>query len=160
MQARGRAPDLDFERVQGGRRMTPEEHAEQYTRMQQGSLPGELGAVWEAVEPRRTAGRLEVERRHMAPNGFLHAASVIALVDTACGYGCVASLPAGASGFTTIELKTNFLGTARPGETVGCEARLVHGGRTTQVWDAFAVNRTTGKTMALFRCTQMLLYPR
>jgi uncharacterized protein (TIGR00369 family) len=96
----------------------------------------------------------------MAPNGFLHAASVIALVDSACGYGCIASLPQGASSFTTIELKANYLGSAKEGETVTGSARLVHGGRTTQVWDAEAVNETTGKTMALFRCTQMVLYPR
>jgi uncharacterized protein (TIGR00369 family) len=140
--------------------MTPEARAAQYNQVQQGNLPGELGLVWEAVEHGRAVGRLEVEPRHMAPNGFLHAASVVALADTACGFGCVASLPEGASGFTTIELKTNFLGSARAGETVGCEARLVHGGRATQVWDAEAVNRTTGKTMALFRCTQMVLYPR
>jgi uncharacterized protein (TIGR00369 family) len=140
--------------------MTPEERAAQFSQAQQGLLPGELGLVWEAVEAGRVAGRLEVARRHMAPNGFLHAASVVALVDTACGFGCIASLPEGASGFTTLELKTNFLASARAGETVACEARLVHGGRSTQVWDAEAVNRTTGRTMALFRCTQMVLYPR
>jgi uncharacterized protein (TIGR00369 family) len=96
----------------------------------------------------------------MAPNGYLHAASIIALVDSACGYGCMLSLPEGGTGFTTVELKSNFLASARPGETVTCEARLAHGGRTTQVWDAEAVNATSGRTMALFRCTQMILYPR
>lgn len=95
----------------------------------------------------------------MAPNGFLHAASIIALVDTACGYGSVASLPEGTVGFTTLELKANYLGTARDG-TVTCEARMVHGGRTTQVWDAEARHEETGKTIALFRCTQMVLWPK
>jgi len=127
---------------------------------QEGTLPGDLGIRWEEVATGRAAGHFTVAGGHMAPNGFLHAASVIALVDSACGFACVASLPEGASGFTTIELKTNFLGTAKEGETVACTARLVHGGRTTQIWDAEAVNRTTGKTMALFRCTQMVLYPR
>jgi uncharacterized protein (TIGR00369 family) len=140
--------------------MTPEALAAEFNRMQQGTLPGEQGVVWEAVEPGRAAVRLAIEPRHMAPNGFLHAASVIVLVDTACGYGCRASLPEGATGFTTIELKSNFLASAKAGEVIGCEARLAHSGRTTQVWDAEAVNRTSGRTMALFRCTQMLLYPR
>ena len=140
--------------------MTPQERARQYTQDQQGMLPGELGLVWEELETGRAKGRFEVERRHMAPNGFLHAASVIALADTACGYACAASLPQGASGFTTIELKSNFLASARPGEAVTCEARLVHGGRQTQVWDAEVTNETSGRTMALFRCTQMVLYPR
>jgi uncharacterized protein (TIGR00369 family) len=134
--------------------------ATQFAERQQGTLPGELGIQWDEVVQGRGAGWFTVERRHMAPNGFLHAASVIALVDSACGYACMTSLPDGATGFTTIELKANYLGTAKAGDTVACEARLVHGGRMTQVWDAEAVNRSTGKTMALFRCTQMILYPR
>jgi len=140
--------------------MTDGNQAELFAQRQQGTLPGELGIEWDEVAKGRASGRFIVERRHMAPNGFLHAASVIALVDSACGYGCMTSLPDGASGFTTIELKANYLGTAKEGETVACTARLVHGGRMTQVWDAEAVNETTGKTMALFRCTQMVLYPR
>jgi uncharacterized protein (TIGR00369 family) len=140
--------------------ISPEERARQFSQIQEGLLPGELDLVWEELEPGRARGRFEAARRHMAPNGYLHAAAVIALADTASGYGCMASLPEGASGFTTIEMKSNFLATAKVGETVGCEARLVHGGRQTQVWDAEVVNRATGKAMALFRCTQMVLYPR
>jgi len=127
---------------------------------QRGTLPGELEVTWDEVANGSARGRFTVARKHMAANGFLHAASVVALVDSACGYGCVASLPEGANGFTTIELKANYLGTAKEGETVACRAWLVHGGRMTQVWDAEAVNETTGKAMALFRCTQMVLYPR
>ena len=127
---------------------------------QRGTLPGELGIAWDVVANGEAAGRFTVIRGHMAPNGFLHAASIIALVDTACGYGCMASLPDGASGFTTVELKANYLGTAKEGDVVACKARLLHGGRMTQVWDAEASNETTGKAMALFRCTQMVPYPR
>jgi uncharacterized protein (TIGR00369 family) len=140
--------------------MTDGNQAEAFARRQQGALPAELGIELQEVARGRAAGRFTVAKKHMAPNGFLHAASVIALVDSACGYGCMTSLPEGATGFTTIELKANFLGTAREGDVVACTARLVHGGRTTQVWDAEAVNETTGKPMALFRCTQMVLYPR
>jgi 1,4-dihydroxy-2-naphthoyl-CoA hydrolase len=140
--------------------MSEDNRAPQFEAFQQGTLPAELGLKWDEVTTGHVKGRFTVEPRHMAPNGFVHAASIIALVDSACGYGCVASLPQGASGFTTIELKANYLATAKAGETVTCEARLVHGGRTTQVWDAEASNADTGKTMALFRCTQMVLYPR
>ena len=108
------------------------------------------------MEEKRVEARLEIRAEMLAPNGYLHAATVIALADTASGYGCVASLPEGATGFTTIELKTNFLGTATEG-TLVCEAVRVHGGRTTQVWDA-TVTHEGGKTVALFRCTQLLLY--
>jgi uncharacterized protein (TIGR00369 family) len=131
-----------------------------FTERQQRTLPGVLGIAWDEVANGRARGRFTVETQHMAANGYLHAASVVALLDTASGYACLASLPEGASGFTTIELKTNYLGTAKVGETVACEARLLHGGRMTQVWDAQAINEATGKTIAAFRCTQMVLYPR
>jgi 1,4-dihydroxy-2-naphthoyl-CoA hydrolase len=134
--------------------------AAHFAERQKGALPGELGIEWDEVATGRAAGWFTVTPRHMAPNGFLHAASVIALADSACGYACVASLPEGAAGFTTIEIKTNFLWTAKVSETVAATARLVHGGRMTQVWDAEVVNRTTGKPMALFRCTQMVLWPK
>ncbi len=101
--------------------------------------------------------RLEIRDELLAPNGYLHAATVVALADTVSGYGCVASLPEGATGFTTIELKANFLGTVTEG-TLRCETVLVHGGRTTQVWDATVTSEESGKTIALFRCTQLLLY--
>jgi len=105
------------------------------------------------------AGRIEVLPHHLAPNGFLHAATVITLADTLAGYGCSMSLPEGATGFTTIELKSNFLGTVREGAIIG-RARMLHGGRTTQVWDAEVTGEATGRLIASFRCTQMVLYPR
>lgn len=126
---------------------------------QKGHLPGHLGLEWLEARPGYLRGRFDVQQHHMAPNGFLHAASVIGLADTACGYGSAISLPEGGVGFTTIELKANFLGTARDG-AVACEAKLVHGGRNTQVWDAVVSDEKTGKTIALFRCTQMVLYPK
>lgn len=95
----------------------------------------------------------------MAVNGYLHAGTVVSLADTAAGFGCVAHLPEGAESFTTIELKTNHVATARDG-TVQCVARLVHGGRLTQVWDATVTHAETGKVIAHYRATQMILYPR
>jgi len=135
------------------------ENAPVFAERQKGTLPGLLGLEWETVQPGLVRGSFTVAQHHMAPNGFLHAASVITLADSACGYGSFTSLPEGASGFTTIELKTNFMGTARDG-VVAVEAKMVHGGRTTQVWDAVVTHRDTGKTMALFRCTQSVLWPK
>jgi uncharacterized protein (TIGR00369 family) len=122
-------------------------------------LPGVLGIEFDSVESGLVRSRLTVERRHMAPNGFMHAASVIALADTSCGYGSQVSLPAGATGFTTVELKSNFMGTSEVGAVIACRAWLVHGGRSTQIWDA-EVTDESGRTLALFRCTQMVLYPK
>jgi len=132
--------------------------ASEFNASQHGSLPDLLGITFEDVAPGHVRGHFNVRPGHMAPNGYLHAASVVALADTSCGYGCTASLPEGARGFTTIELKSNHVATARNGHDVVCEARLVHRGRTTQVWDAEVTNATTGKVMALFRCTQLILY--
>jgi 1,4-dihydroxy-2-naphthoyl-CoA hydrolase len=122
-----------------------------------GYLPGLVGVEIVTVSRDAVESRMAVRREVMAPNGFLHAASVIALADTSCGYGCVAALPEGAKGFTTVELKANFLGTAREG-TIACRATPVHLGRTTQVWDAVVTNEATGARIALFRCTQMVLW--
>ena len=122
-------------------------------------LPGLLGIVFTHAEPGKIVAELEVKPSVMAPNGFLHAGSVVTLADTACGYGCRGSLPEGASGFTTIELKSNHLGTARDG-TIIATATAIHLGKNTHVWDATVTHKTTGKTIALFRCTQMVLYPK
>ena len=124
-----------------------------------GTLPGWIGMEVVTVEGTRVTSRLPVRPELMAPIGYLHAATVVALADTTSGYGTWANLPEGARGFTTIELKSNFIGTAREG-VVACEATLAHGGRSTQVWDARVTAEATGKTIALFRCTQLILYPR
>ena len=123
-----------------------------------GKLPGLLGIELLSVEEGLMTAELKVREELLAPNGYLHAATVVALADTMCGYGCIAHLPDGAKGFTTIELKSNHLGTALDG-TIWVEARPQHLGRTTQVWDATVRHRETGKTIALFRCTQMVLWP-
>ena len=120
-------------------------------------LPGHLGVVITHVGPNEVRSELAVRKALMAPNGYLHAGSVITLADTSAGYGCVAHLPAGATGFTTVELKSNHLGTALDG-TIECVATAVHLGRTTQVWDAVVSHRESGRRIALFRCTQMILY--
>ena len=124
-----------------------------------GRLPGMLGVTLREIEVGRAVGEVVLRPELRAPNGFLHAATVIGLADTLCGYGCVAALPEGATGFTTVETKSNHLATATEG-TISCTASLVHGGRTTQVWDATVTHNETGKTIALFRCTQMVLWPR
>jgi 1,4-dihydroxy-2-naphthoyl-CoA hydrolase len=119
------------------------------------AFPGLVGVEVDEVADGVARARLPLRDDHLAPNGYLHAAAVVALADTACGYGCILSLPEGGIGFTTIELKTNFLRSVRQG-TISCEARLVHGGRTTQVWDA-TVSAPDGRPLALFRCTQLVL---
>lgn len=124
-----------------------------------GRLPGLFGLQVLHLAEGELLMRLPIRGDLLAPNGFLHAASIVALADTACGYACVAHLPDGAENFTTIELKSNFLGTATDG-AIDAIAHAAHLGRTTQVWDATVTEVSTGKTIALFRCTQMILWPK
>jgi 1,4-dihydroxy-2-naphthoyl-CoA hydrolase len=119
-------------------------------------LPGHLGIEVLAVEPEEVRMRMRVERSKCAWNGFLHAGAVVSLADSACGYATVRNLPEDAKGFTTLELKANFLGTVLEGDVV-CTARPLHRGRTTHVWDAEVVAEKTRKAIAHFRCTQMIL---
>ena len=130
-----------------------------FARRGEGRLPGLIGFRPVAIVEGRVDAELDIRPELLAPNGYLHAATVIALADTACGYGCIAHLPPGAENFTTIELKTNFLGTAREGKLV-CVATASHLGSTTQVWDAVVTDPGTGRNIALFRCTQLVLWPR
>ena len=132
---------------------------ERFNQRAEGKLPGHIGMVVTHAARDRFEGYFDIAPHHHAPNGFLHAGALVTLADTCCGYGCIVNLPAGASGFTTVELKSNHLGTTLEG-TVDCVARPAHVGRTTQVWDATVTHRESGRTLALFRCTQMVLYPK
>lgn len=132
--------------------------AREYNDMRKGTWIGDLGIEITGVQPGKVTAEVKVRKELLSPNGFLHAASVIALADSLCGSGTMENLPVGARGYTTIELKANLVGTARDG-VIECEASLAHGGRTTQVWDAKVSAKQTGKTIALFRCTQLIMYP-
>lgn len=130
---------------------------ESFNQIGVGKLPGLLGIVITRADRSEVAAELAIEQKHLAPNGFLHAGTVVTLADTCAGYGCIANLPAAATGFTTIELKSNHLGTALEG-TILSSAKPVHLGKTTQVWDVVVTRKESGKTIALFRCTQLILY--
>lgn len=135
------------------------ETIEQWNKAGSDYLPGLLGMKFVRVDAEEVIAEIDVGKSHNAWNGFLHAGTIVSLADTCCGYGGLSALPEGASGFTTVELKTNFLSTERKGLIRGV-ARPLHLGRSTQVWDATVTAADTGKTLAHFRCTQMILWPR
>jgi uncharacterized protein (TIGR00369 family) len=122
-------------------------------------LPGYLGIEILSIAAGTVSSRMPVKKLHFAPNNFLHAASIVALADTSCGYATIAHLPEGAQSFTTIELKSNHLGTVKDG-SIACVATAQHLGRNTQVWDAVVTDEASGRKIALFRCTQMILWPK
>ncbi len=131
--------------------------ADYFNRISKGKIPDLMGIEILSVEHNTLTCRLAIDPSHLAPNGFLHAAATIALADTACGYGTIANLPDGATGHATIELKSNFVGTVREG-ALFCRATALHAGRTIQVWDATVTDENGGRTIAHFRCSQMIFH--
>jgi 1,4-dihydroxy-2-naphthoyl-CoA hydrolase len=139
--------------------LRPDVSVENLNRRTGDNLPGWFGLEVVDVSEGRLAMEVVIKPQFLAPNGYLHAAAVIALADTAAGYATIAHLPDGATSFTTIELKSNFLATAVDG-TLRAEAGVEHQGRTTQVWDVKVTHIDSDKTIALFRCSQMILWPK
>lgn len=131
---------------------------EDLNRASEGKLPGHLGLMVTEVADGRLAGRLEVRPDLVAHTGYLLAGALLSCLDILCAYGVSTAWPDGANGFTTVEVKSNFVGTVTEGAVL-FEAELMHGGRLTQVWDARARAEASGKLMAAFRCTQIILYP-
>ena len=136
--------------------LRPEVTIDGFHERQVGSLPDRYGLRVTALAEGRLDAQLTLQPWMLAPNGYLHAASVVLLADTCAGYATLAHLPNGAKNFTTIELKSNFLGTAKEG-VIRTECTAEHLGRTTQVWSASVFNEA-GRKLALFRCTQMILW--
>ena len=142
-------------------KLRPEFTVSELNKRSSENLPGLMGVEALSVSENTLTSCMRLRNVHFAPNGYLHAASVIALADTTCGYATIAHLPEGAASFTTIELKSNHLGTVRgEGEVILCTATAQHLGGNTQVWDAVVSDQATGKKIALFRCTQMVLWPK
>jgi 1,4-dihydroxy-2-naphthoyl-CoA hydrolase len=120
-------------------------------------LPEHLGLVVTEVDVGRVVGRLTVRPDLVSHTGYLLAGVGLTLADLLCAYGVSTAWPEGAKNFTTAEVKCNFIGTALEGE-VEIAASLVHSGRTTQLWDAEITSLSSGKRIALFRATQIILY--
>ena len=122
--------------------------------------PGMVGVEVLTCEPEEVTGRLDVTEELVAGTGFLWAPVVVTLADWLCACGTGANLPSKEHSFTTVEFKSNFLGSVPVGGAIrGC-ARPAHIGRTTQVWDVDVTNEANDRRIALFRCTQMVLSPR
>lgn len=131
--------------------------ADYFNELSLGKFPGHVGVSITEVAPGKIKAEMPVKKELFAPNGFLHAGSIITLADTVAGYSCVANLPESAKPFTTIELKSNFMGAARDG-VLECESIAEHMGRTTHVWRVEVWHKTSKKKVAVFSCTQMILY--
>ena len=132
--------------------------AREHNERKKNTWVGQLDIEIISAERGSVVGQVRVRPDFLAPNGFIHGAVMVSLADSLCGSGTVEALPDGATAHTTVELKANLLGSIRDG-ILECRATMVHGGKATQVWDATVIARESGKTLALFRCTQLILYP-
>ena len=108
------------------------------------------------IEDAEVEGRLEVDRRHLHPGGYVHGGVWVAFADTVAAWGTFRHLQAGAD-FTTAELKANVFKAARPGDVLTALGHPLHVGRRTQVWEVRI--QKDGKNAAFFTCTQMILTP-
>lgn len=120
-------------------------------------LPGLLGIKITGLRENFISAEIVINQSHFAPNGYIHAGTLVSMADSIAGYGCIAHLPENGISFTTIELKSNFLSSAKSGALL-CEAIPLHLGKTTQLWDATVKHKETNKVMAIFRCTQLIIY--
>lgn len=128
-----------------------------FNELGKGHFPEVLGIVIIEVSEGRMVAEMAVKQELFAPNNFLHAGSIVTMADTVAGYSTISNLPETAKSFTTLELKSNFMGAIREG-TLICESMAEHMGRTTQVWRVEVKNKATGKLLAVFSCTQLVLY--
>ena len=120
-------------------------------------FPGLMGIHITELNEGRMTGEMAIKPEFFAPNGFLHAGSIVTFADTLAGYATVAHLPEKGKSFTTIELKSNFMGAAKQGKLKGvCKAE--HTGKTTQIWRVDVSESETNKRVAIFSCTQLVLY--
>ena len=131
---------------------TPEQEA-----IQGQPLARLLGIEVVEARPGRVLARLTVRAEICTSGGILHGGAFMALADTAGAIGASLNLRPG-DNTTTIESKTNFLGSAAVGAVVTAEALPVHVGRRSSVWQTRITNEA-GKLLALVTQTQLVLRP-
>jgi 1,4-dihydroxy-2-naphthoyl-CoA hydrolase len=106
-------------------------------------------------EKSRVVGRLTVRADLCTSGGILHGGAYMAFADSLGAVGGFLNLAAGAR-TTTLESKTNFLGSAKVGQTVIGEATPLHIGRRSSVWQT-RVTSEEGRLLALVTQTQMTI---
>jgi 1,4-dihydroxy-2-naphthoyl-CoA hydrolase len=103
----------------------------------------------------RVLARLMVRDEICTSGGILHGGAFMAFADTAGAIGASLNLGPG-DNTTTIESKTNFLGSARVGSVITAETLPIHVGRRSSVWQTRITN-DAGKLLALVIQTQLVI---
>jgi 1,4-dihydroxy-2-naphthoyl-CoA hydrolase len=124
-------------------------------RMLDGLFPGLLGLRLTHADKERVSGKLTVREDLCTVGNSIHGGAMMSLADTLGAVGAYLNLPPGKR-TTTIESSTKFIAGARLGSTVSAESSLVHGGKTTMVWQTKVLTQE-GKLCALVTQTQLVL---
>lgn len=131
--------------------------AKYFNNLSKGYFPEMLGIMVTQLAEGIMTAEMAIKKEYFAPNGFLHAGCIATFADTIAGYSTFAHLPEKGKSFTTLEFKSNFIGTLKEGK-LKSECIAEHLGRTTQVWRVIVSDIKTQRKIAIFSCTQLILY--
>jgi uncharacterized protein (TIGR00369 family) len=102
-----------------------------------------VGALLTKVSPGEVHVELPFRNDLTQQHGFLHAAVMTAIVDTACGFAALTLAPRDAS-VLTIEYKVNFMSPGS-GERITAQARVLKRGRAVTVCAGDVYARQAGR---------------
>lgn len=114
-----------------------------------------MGVEITAAGKDRVEGRLRVREDLCTAGGILHGGAMMAFADSLGAVGAFLNLAAGGR-TTTLESKTNFIGSARVRTTVTAVSTPLHVGRRSSVWQT-RLEGEDGRLVALITQTQMTL---
>ena len=117
-------------------------------------LVAHLGIEFVEVTPELVVARLAVTEKLVTVGGTVHGGTLMAFADTVGAAGTVANLQEGHR-TATLESKTNFIAGCRAG-TVRAEARPIHKGRRTHVWET-RITDEAGRLLSVTTQTQIVL---
>ena len=127
-----------------------------FNELSKNHFPELLGINITHIKEGNMKAEMSVQKAFFAPNGYLHAGSIVTFADTIAGYSSLAHLPLEGKSFTTLELKSNFTGAIKTGK-LECESIAEHLGRTTHVWRVIVNDMASKKRIAVFSCTQLII---
>jgi uncharacterized protein (TIGR00369 family) len=115
-----------------------------------------IGATIDEVKAGRVTLRLAFRDDLTQQHGFLHAGTIAALADSACGYAALTLMPVGAD-VLSIEFKVNMLSPAK-GDAIVARGEVIRAGRTIMVCraDVYALSGLEEKLVAAMQGTMMV----
>jgi len=115
-----------------------------------------MGVEIDEATPERICGRLQVTADLCTTGDILHGGAAMAFADSLGAIGAFLTLPEGASGTTTIESTSKFLGAAPVGTTLIGETEPIKVGRRLSVWQT-RIRTEDGRDVSLVTQTQLTL---